>query len=436
MIVNVEITVFTPTYNRAYIINRLYESLQRQEIHNFEWLVVDDGSVDETEELFRTWMNNESKFPIRYYKKKNGGKCRAINFALDLAQGKLFFVVDSDDYLTDDALKKIIAWEKSLPKDEKYCGVAGNLGMSSNFTPNTLFETDYYDGTLLDRYRNIDGERALAFFTEIHKKYRYPEYSGEKFMTEAVIYNRMANDGYKMRFYNDIVWIYEYRSDGLTKAGNSLFLNNPRGYGLWLKEKALFMNFSLIKRIKMYYTFSCDLIGKYSTKVIAECIGAPVVMIRALISIHTLGALIRRKRQSKALVEVAHNSVGLNGKIETKSELYMLLEEQRLWTSQLEAIKKVLEEIIRRVSYVEKLFAIKRVGSITIAGFIAEVGDIRRFDSPKQIQHKGRTRISKRGRRKHRKIWYQVMVSLLARNKEFRGIYDHYVICVKNPLKR
>lgn len=243
MIVNVEITVFTPTYNRAYIINRLYESLQRQEIHNFEWLVVDDGSVDETEELFRTWMNNESKFPIRYYKKKNGGKCRAINFALDLAKGKLFFVVDSDDYLTDDALKKIIAWEKSLPKDEKYCGVAGNLGMSSNFTPNTLFETDYYDGTLLDRYRNIDGERALAFFTEIHKKYRYPEYSGEKFMTEAVIYNRMANDGYKMRFYNDIVWIYEYRSDGLTKAGNSLFLNNPRGYGLWLKEKALFMNF-------------------------------------------------------------------------------------------------------------------------------------------------------------------------------------------------
>ena len=102
MIVNVEITVFTPTYNRAYIINRLYESLQRQEIHNFEWLVVDDGSVDETEELFRTWMNNESKFPIRYYKKKNGGKCRAINFALDLAKGKLFFVVDSDDYLTED----------------------------------------------------------------------------------------------------------------------------------------------------------------------------------------------------------------------------------------------------------------------------------------------------------------------------------------------
>ena len=109
-------------------------------------------------------------------------------------------------------------------------------------------------------------------------------------------------------------------------------------------------------------------------------------------------------------VGAAHNSVGLDGGIGTKSELYMLLEEHRLWTSQLEAVNKVLEEMILKVPHVEKLLAIKGVGSITIAGFIAEVGDIRRFDSPKQIQkyaglelvenssgkHKGRTRISKR----------------------------------------
>lgn len=154
--------------------------------------------------------------------------------------------------------------------------------------------------------------------------------------------------------------------------------------------------------------------------------------------------------RAKTLVEAAHNSVGLDGGIGTKSELYMLLEEHRLWTSQLEAVNKVLEEMILKVPHMEKLLAIKGVGSITIAGFIAEVGDIRRFDSPKQIQkyaglelvenssgkHKGRTRISKRGRRKLRKILYQVMVPLLARNKEFRGIYDYYVTRVKNPLKR
>lgn len=294
---DVEITVFTPTYNRAYIINQLYESLRRQSIYNFEWLVVDDGSVDETEELFARWTKEEGKFPIRYYKKDNGGKCRAINFALDFAKGRLFFIVDSDDYLTDDALEKIITWEKELPKGEKYCGIAGNLGISQFSTPNTLFETEYYDGTLLDRYRNIDGERALVFYTELYKKYRYPEYPGEKFMTEAVVYNRMANDGYKMRFYNDIIWIYEYRNDGLTKAGKSLFLSNPRGYGLWLREKAFFMNDSIVERIKMYYTFSCDLIETYSTKVIAECIGISVTMVRYLILLHMLVELIRGKKK-------------------------------------------------------------------------------------------------------------------------------------------
>ena len=128
----------------------------------------------------------------------------------------------------------------------------------------------------------------------------------------------------------------------------------------------------------------------------------------------------------------------------------MLLEEHRLWTSQLEAVNKPLEETILKVPYVEKLLAIKGVGSVAIAGFIAEVGDIRRFESPKQIKkyaglelvenslgkHKGKSRISKRGRKKLRKILYQVMVPLLARNKKFRAIYDYYVTRVKNPLKR
>ena len=154
--------------------------------------------------------------------------------------------------------------------------------------------------------------------------------------------------------------------------------------------------------------------------------------------------------RAKILIEAAHNSVGLDGGLGTKSELYMLLEEQRLWSSQLESVNKVLEETILKVKYVEKLLAIKGVGIITIAGFIAEVGDIRRFNSPKQIQkyaglelvenssgkHKGKSRISKRGRRKLRKILYQVMVPLLARNKEFRTIYDYYVTRIKNPLKR
>lgn len=130
--------------------------------------------------------------------------------------------------------------------------------------------------------------------------------------------------------------------------------------------------------------------------------------------------------REKTLVEAAYNSVGLVGGIGTKGELYMLLEEHRLWISQLETVNKVLEETILKVPYVEKLFAIKGVGSVLIPGFLAEVGDIRRFDSLKQIQkyaglelvenssgkHKGRSRNSKRGRKKLRKILYQMMVPI------------------------
>lgn len=289
-----ELTVFTPTYNRAYIIEQLYQSLRRQTSYEFEWLVVDDGSQDNTEKLFEKWLGEENNFSIRYYKNENGGKCRAINYALDLAKGRLFFIVDSDDYLTEDAIEKILTWEKQLPVEEKYCGIAGNLGTSKLVTPNSLFEDEYYEGTLLDRYRNVDGERAIAFYTDIHRKYKYPEYEGEKFMTEAVTYNRMARDGYKIRFYNDIICIYEYREDGLTRAGNTLFINNPRGYGLWMKEKAIFMEDSYVQRMQMYYTFVCDLSKKYDTKTIAECIGISILTVKCMTNIHNVSNLLRR----------------------------------------------------------------------------------------------------------------------------------------------
>lgn len=290
-----KITVFTPTYNRAYILHNLYHSLQRQTNKDFEWIIVDDGSIDNTNELVNEWILENNDFNIRYYKKENGGKCRAINYALDLAQGELFFTVDSDDYLTDDAIEKIIEWEITLENKKAYCGIAGNLGYSRNETPNSLFKDDYYDGTLFDRYKNIDGERAIVFYTDIHKRYKYPEFEGEKFMTEAIVYNRIANDGYRMRFYNDIIWIYEYREDGLTKAGSELFINNPKGYGLWLKEKAIFQKYNILKKLRMHYTFTCDLSSKYDTNKIAECIGTSKVLIYLLNKIHILKEKLKEK---------------------------------------------------------------------------------------------------------------------------------------------
>ena len=214
-----KITVFTPTYNRAYILEGLYRSLQRQTWTDFEWLVVDDGSRDGTEALFDRWQREDNPFPIRYVRQENGGKCRAINRGLTLARGELFFTVDSDDYLTDDALEKAVRWERELPRDQKFCGVAGNLGTAPDTTPNTPVPGEYFDGTAFDRYGKVDGERAMIFYTRIHRQYPYPEFPGEKFMTEAVAWNRMAGDGYKVRYFNDIIWIYEYKDDGLTRSG-------------------------------------------------------------------------------------------------------------------------------------------------------------------------------------------------------------------------
>ena len=97
-----KITLFTPTYNRAYILDVLYRSLQKQIYTDFEWVVVDDGSVDNTQELLETWQKENNPFTIRYFKQENGGKCRAINHGLKQAQGELFFTVDSDDYLTEE----------------------------------------------------------------------------------------------------------------------------------------------------------------------------------------------------------------------------------------------------------------------------------------------------------------------------------------------
>ena len=277
-----KITVFTPTYNRASLIENLYRSLQRQTFTDFEWLVVDDGSEDSTAFLFEQWMQEGNPFPIHYVRQPNGGKCSAINHGLKLAQGLLFFTVDSDDYLTEDALEKVASWEAALPVGEKYCGVAGNLGTARDQTPNSTLPEPYLDGTAFDRYGPVDGERAMVFYTEIHRAYPYPLFDNEKFMTEAVAWNRMAHDGYKMRFFNDIIWIYEYQDGGITRSGEEIFYRNPRGYGLFLKEKIQFFPYSFREKWDIRLSYIINVGDRYPTKLVAESIGLPVLLVAVM----------------------------------------------------------------------------------------------------------------------------------------------------------
>lgn len=290
------VTVFTPTYNRAYILGDLYHSLQRQTCMDFEWLIVDDGSADDTKTLVASWQGEENPFPIRYVYQENGGKCRAINRGLKEADGRLFFTVDSDDYLTDDAIEKVIRWDGELPRDGHFCGYVGNRGITPTQTPNRLFPGGYLDGTALDRYDQVDGERAFVFYTEIHRKYLYPEFPGEKFLTEAVTWDLMAHDGYKMRFYNDIIWIWEYKDDGLTRAGYRVFLENPQGTGLFFRQKAEFLHYSLWNKLTLWYGYATDAMDRCTDEQIASYIGMPKALVPPCRWLHSLVQILKKKR--------------------------------------------------------------------------------------------------------------------------------------------
>lgn len=231
------ITVFTPTYNRAYIIENLYRSLQRQTNKDFEWLVVDDGSTDDTEVLFKEWIKEKS-FAVRYIKTKNGGKHRAINLGLKEAEGELFFIVDSDDYLSDDAVESILSQYNYVKTDSEFAGVCGMRAYPNGRRIGGEVPFDIFEGTGFDYWfrNNITGDSAEVFKTDIFRQFPFPEIDGEKFCPEAVVWYRIARAGYKIRYFNKKIYFCDYLPDGLTAKITKLRINSPLGAMLTYKE--------------------------------------------------------------------------------------------------------------------------------------------------------------------------------------------------------
>lgn len=279
------ITVFTPAYNRAYIIEKLYRSLQRQTFRNFEWLVVDDGSTDHTEELISAFQTEENDFIIRYIKTENGGKHRAVNRGLQEAQGELFYIVDSDDYLPDDALEVINQVERTIPEHEKnrFGGVCGLKGFNGKDAIGSTFDGDFLDITSLERVsRGISGDKAEVFYTALLRQYPFPEFEGERFITECVVWDKIASDGYKLRFFNQTVMICEYLKDGLSAKEHELFLKNPKGYGLYLAQSAMYGKIKGLRKWEAFYKYYMDHRESNSFKQIASnlCANALVLWLR------------------------------------------------------------------------------------------------------------------------------------------------------------
>lgn len=233
------ITVFTPTYNRAYIIKNVYDSLVKQTFRDFEWLVIDDGSTDNTEELIQSFVL-EHRLEIHYWKKENGGQHTALNFAIEKAKGKLLMIVDSDDFLTDNALERIVYWENTIKAKEDFAGVSG-LKIFPNGSPiggNWRYKKIYVDATNFEREKKgLMGDKAEAYYTSVLKKYYpIPTFQGENDVEKAVLWNRIANAGLKIRWFGEGIYVCEYLDDGMTKNIQENYLKNYKGFICWKKE--------------------------------------------------------------------------------------------------------------------------------------------------------------------------------------------------------
>lgn len=236
----IKITVFTPTYNRAYIIKNVYDSLLNQTYKYFEWLVVDDGSIDETENLINTFIL-EGKINIRYLKKENGGQHTALNLAIEEAKGDLLMIVDSDDYLTMNALERIVYWENTIVEKHKFAGVSGLKIYPSGEHIGHAWENkkNYIDATNLERTeKHLCGDKAEAYYVNVLKKFApIPVFEGENDVEKGVLWNRIAYAGFCIRWFNEGIYVCEYLKDGMSLNIKKNHLKNFRGYTLWMKEK-------------------------------------------------------------------------------------------------------------------------------------------------------------------------------------------------------
>ena len=236
-------TVFTATYNRARTLPRLFRSLCSQTCKDFEWIIVDDGSSDNTRELIDEWKKQTNgDFTIKYYKKVNGGKPRAINYGIQFAEGRYFIMVDSDDYLIDSAIAKMSDWVVEVDAMEEFIGVGAARGFNSTeyikgVAP-SVNESGYIDCTNLERAAyNLDADMIEAYKTKIFKRFPMAEWPGENFAPEQIALNEIALAGFKLRWHADIIEICEYLPGGLTMGSSELEKKNPMGYAMMYNHK-------------------------------------------------------------------------------------------------------------------------------------------------------------------------------------------------------
>lgn len=252
-----EFTILTPTFNRAHLLNNLYYSLVYQTNKNFQWIIIDDGSSDETIKLVNEFMD-ESELCIKLINQENQGKHVAINSGLEGARGRYCLIVDSDDYLTVDALETLSNWflDEELMNNH-ICAIAG---LKANSSLKVIGRFPKVTSKIIANNIERDNlplslDKAECYFTDILKKYKFIQFDKEKFLSERIVWDKMANDGYNIIWHDKVIYICEYQEDGLSSRGGQLLIDNPLGYTEFIKG---FLQYDYSIKSRIYH------IGSYT----------------------------------------------------------------------------------------------------------------------------------------------------------------------------
>ncbi len=235
------LTVFTPTYNRKDLLARVYDSLVSQTVKDFEWLIVDDGSTDGTDEVIKSWLD-EGKITIRYHYRSNGGKMRAHNTGVYLARGELFVCLDSDDVFISTAVEELLgaydAAVSSCGEDHRIGGVVAHKGSDES---HILGGSDFPDvavSTLYGLYlKGFTGETTLMYETAILKDYPFPEIEGEKYVPEDYIYDKI-DSVCRLAVLPRIITVCEIVKGGYTDSVRKLRRENVNAFYLYYEQRA------------------------------------------------------------------------------------------------------------------------------------------------------------------------------------------------------
>lgn len=234
------LTITTPTYNRAHTLGNCYKSLLKQSCKEFTWMIIDDGSTDDTEKLVKGWIE-EKQIKIRYYKKTNGGKASALNMGIDLLDSLYVVCLDSDDYFTDNSVEQALRELEEVKNDNAICGI---LALRSHEDGSVLggkeipksYKTVRAEELLIDQ--DLRTEFICFYKTSVLKNFRFPEYKGERFVPPSWMMFAITRE-YRYKVSHNRYCICEYMSDGLTNNKKSIIIKNPKGYScakLWYFE--------------------------------------------------------------------------------------------------------------------------------------------------------------------------------------------------------